>query len=408
MSATLLTDVSRFIRRFVVMSDAQATAVTLWVAHTHAFDAADVTPYLTVTSALKRSGKSRLLEVLKLLVRKPLPTANISDAALFRAIASKPTLLFDEIDAIFGPRSRDREDLRGMLNAGFERGAVTHRVGGATNRAFQTFNVFAAKAFAGIGELPDTIADRAILIRLERRTRHEHVDRFRRRDVEPEASDLRDRLAAWLVPQTDHLRSLRPELPDELDDRAQDIWEPLFAIADIAGDGWPSRVREAAVALSANGARDDDELPARLLRDIRAVFDASGEERMRTSDLIDRLAVIQESPWGDWYGKAITPQNLSKILRPFGIKTMSIWVEGKARGYKREQFENAFARVLGGSPGRDGRDGSASYGGSTAPTAPTVTWSGPASSNGVDDDWKRADDLERARRFDEMYPRRSA
>ena len=149
-----------------------------------------------MTSALKRSGKSRLLEVLKLLVRSPLPTANISDAALFRAIEKmSPTLLFDEIDAIFGPKARDREDLRGMLNAGFERGGVTHRMGGPRNTELQTFNVFAPKVFAGIGELPDTIADRAILIRLERRTREEEVERFRRRDVEPEGHALRDRLA---------------------------------------------------------------------------------------------------------------------------------------------------------------------------------------------------------------------
>jgi hypothetical protein len=349
MSDVLLNEVGAFLRRFVVMDDDQATAIALWTAHTHAFEAADVTPYLTVTSALKRSGKSRLLEVLKLLARSPLPTANISDAALFRAIAEmSPTLLFDEIDAIFGPKARDREDLRGMLNAGFERGAVAHRMGGPRNTTLETFNVFAPKVFAGIGVLPDTIADRAILIRLERRTREEQVDRFRRRDVEPEGQELRDRLADWLEPQLDYLRALRPELPDELDDRAQDIWEPLLALADLAGGEWPASARSAAVSLSANGARDDEELTARLLRDIRTVFDESDEDRMRTADLIERLATIEESPWGDWYGKTITAQALSKLLRPFRIQTMPVrTVEGVVKGYKVEQFADAFARVLG-------------------------------------------------------------
>jgi hypothetical protein len=372
--ALLLTDLSHFLRRFVVMTEDQAVGIALWVAHTHAFDASDVTPYLTVTSALKRSGKSRLLEVLKLLVFRPLPTANISDAALFRAISQfSPTLLFDEIDAILGPKARDREDLRGMLNAGFERGAVAHRIGGTNRRTLETFDVFAAKAFAGIGELPDTIADRAILIRLERRTRDEPIERFRRRDIEPEASELQDRVAAWIEPQVDYLRSMRPALPDQLDDRAQDIWEPLLAIADFAGRDWPRRARVAAVALSANGAREDDELTARLLRDVRAVFDESGEDRLRTVDLIEQLATIEESPWGDWYGKPITTQALSKLLHPFRIKTMSVWVDGeKGRGYKREQFANAFARVLDGREGRDGRSGSASDTASTASTAPTV------------------------------------
>jgi hypothetical protein len=363
----------------------------LWAGHTHAFAAADVTPYVAVTSALKRSGKTQLLEVLELLVRSPLPTANISDAALFRAIEEMqgPTLLFDEIDAIFGPKARDREDLRGMLNAGYRRGAVVYRMGGANNRTLNTFNVFSPKAFAGIGELPDTIADRAILIRLERRTAEEQVDRFRRRNAQPEGHELRDRLADWLGPQIDDLRQLRPELPEELDDRAQDIWEPLLGIADVAGGDWPELARHAATGLSGNGAREDEEHTARLLRDIRTVFDESEEDRMRTADLIGRLAQIEESPWGDWYGKPITAQALSKLLKPFRIRTMAVWVDAeKHRGYKREQFANAFTRVLGGRAGRAGREASNPDAAPTAPTAPTAFTVNALPSNAPD--WERA------------------
>ena len=183
--AVVLDQIAMFIHRFVVLSDVQADTIALWVAHTWCVDAADTTPYIAVTSAEKRSGKTRLLEVLELLVRKPLPTANISDAALFRAIAELgPTLLLDEIDAIFGPKARDREDLRGMLNAGYRRGAAVQRMGGAKMTTLEAFPVFCPKAFAGIGELPDTIPDRSIRIRLERRTREEPIERFRRRDVD--------------------------------------------------------------------------------------------------------------------------------------------------------------------------------------------------------------------------------
>ena len=182
MSATLLGDVRSFIRRFVVLDDHQADALALWVAHTHVFDAFGCTPYLAITSAEKRSGKTRLLEVLELLVGEPLPTANISDAALFRVVADKsPTLLMDEVDAIF--KSRGREELRGLLNAGYRRGAVAHRMGGANNRNLETFPAYCPKAFAGIGDcLPDTITDRSIPIRLKRRIRGEIVERFRLRD----------------------------------------------------------------------------------------------------------------------------------------------------------------------------------------------------------------------------------
>ena len=247
MSAFLLEEVRTFIRRFVVLDDHQADAVALWVAHTYVYLAFGITPYLAITSAEKRSGKTRLLEVLELLVRLALATANISDAALFRIIGAKePALLMDEVDAIF--KSREREELRGLLNAGYRRGAVAHRMGGANNRELQTFPVFCPKAFAGIGDcLPDTITDRSIPIRLKRRTRAEQVERFRLRDVEPEGQSLRDRLADWLEPQDDHIAASRPALPDELDDRAQDCWEPLLAIADLAGGDWPDRARAAAI-----------------------------------------------------------------------------------------------------------------------------------------------------------------
>lgn len=374
--AVLLDDVVRFIRRFVVLSPAQADATALWVAHSHAIEAADCSPYLWITSAVPRSGKTRLLDdVLGLLVREPIPTANISDAALFRVIAErKPTLLLDEVDAIFGPKARDREDFRGMLCAGYRRGAQTHRMGGANMRELQTFPVFCCKALAGVGEaLPDTIKDRAIRIRLERRTREERVDRLRRRVLAPEGEMLRDRLADWTEPQLDELHHAWPELPDELDDRAQDIWEPLFALADLAGGDWPERARTAALVLSGNGEREDDSLGARMLADIRTVFAASGADRFRTADLLAELCKVEESPWGDWFGKTLTPQGLSKLLQPFRIKTMPIWVEGeKARGYKVTQFADAFSRVLGGRDGRDGRSVLAPGEAPTGPTAPTT------------------------------------
>lgn len=238
--ALLLDDLVRFLRRFVVLSESQADAIALWVAHTYAIEAADTTPYLWIVSAEKRSGKTRLLEVLELLVRSPLPTANISDAALFRAIAElSPTLLFDEVDAIFGKKAREREDLRGLLNAGYRRGALARRMGGPRMTTLESFPVFCAKAIAGLGELPDTITDRAIRIQLERKTRDERIERFRRREVEAEAQLLRERLADWLEPQLDELRAARPQLPDKLDDRAQDIWEPLLAIADLAEGDQP-------------------------------------------------------------------------------------------------------------------------------------------------------------------------
>jgi Protein of unknown function (DUF3631) len=368
--ALVLDEVVAMLRRFVVLTPRQAIVVALWIAHTHAMEAADCTPYLMLTSAEKRSGKTRLLEVLELLVREPLPTANISDAALFRAIAEmSPTLLFDEVDAIFGSKTREREDLRAMLNAGYRRGAFARRMGGPRMTTLEAFPVFCPKAFAGIGDcLPDTIADRAIAIRLQRRTRDEHVERFRRREAQPVGAALHDQVVHWLEPQIEYLRSLRPHLPDELDDRAQDVWEPLFAIADVAGGEWPKRARVAAVELSSGEAREDDSNSVRLLRDIYAAFDESDEDRLRTGDLLARLLAIEESPWGDWYGKPLSAHALSKLLRRYRIRTMTVWSHGETvKGYKREQFADAFERVVGVREVRPGSNNGA------APNSPNPT-----------------------------------
>jgi hypothetical protein len=346
--STILRDARQFIRQFVALEDLQADAVTLWAAHTHVVAAFSCTPYLAVTSAEKRSGKTRLLEVLELLVNEPLPTANISDAALFRVVDRRsPTLLMDEVDAVF--KSREREELRGLLNAGYRQGAVAHRMGGRNNTELQTFGVFCPKVFAGIGNcLPDTITDRAIPIRLKRRTREEHVERFRRRDVESEGHSLRDRLADWLEPQVDYLAACRPALPDELDDRAQDVWEVTLAIADVSGDNdWPAKARLAAVGLSSGDEREDDSLTVTLLRDVHAFFSYNGHDRVRTAELLAYLHGVEESPWGDWYGKALSAHGLSRLLKPYRIKTMPVRVGGEtARGYKVEQFADAFTRAL--------------------------------------------------------------
>lgn len=323
--AALLEETRAFLRRFVVIDGDQLVALSLWTAHTHTFEAFYCTPYGAISSPEKRSGKTRLLEVLELLVRQPLPTANISDAALFRVIDDRaPTLLIDEVDAIFGKKS-PRDELRGIVNAGYRRGATTHRMGGANNTTLQTFSVFCPKAFAGIGDsLPDTVADRAIHIRLKRRTRDQSIERFRLGEVEPEGHALRDRLADWLEPQRESLATSRPHLPDELDDRAQDVWEPLLAIADLAGEDWPERARQAALALSGGDAREDDSTTATLIRDISAVFLANNDKALKTADLLEGLHAIEESPWGDWYGKTLSAHGLSRLLKPYRVRTMPV------------------------------------------------------------------------------------
>jgi Protein of unknown function (DUF3631) len=344
--AALLDALETFVRRFVVLSDAQAVAVVLWIGHTHAHEAAQATPYLAVTSAEKRSGKSRLLEVLALLVRNPLKAVGATEAALFRSLGGDrpPTVLFDEVDAIFGPKSPQNEGLRAILNAGYTRGTPVLRcVGEGTKQKVEAFQVFGPKALAGIGKLPDTIADRSLPIRLKRRSRTEHVDRFLLRAAPTDAAPLVSALSAWAEDNLDLLADARPELPDALDDRAQDVCEALLAIADLAGPTWAKRARRALIEVRGGQAADEDTTGVRLLAACQTAFETEGVARLSTVTLIEALAADAEQGW-DW----VTPRTLATRLGRFEIHSTTVALQDgtRAKGYKVEDFADVWDRYL--------------------------------------------------------------
>jgi hypothetical protein len=176
-----LDEIAAFVQRFVILKRSELLVISLWIAHTWAFEASDATPYLAVTSAEMRSGKTRLLEILELLVHNPWKTGRVTPAALARKIESDcPTLLLDEWDATARGNQEFTETLRGILNAGHRRNGKVS-VCGPKSGGYQPtdFRVFCPKVIAGIGKLPETIADRSIQIRLKRKAPGEKVDRFR-------------------------------------------------------------------------------------------------------------------------------------------------------------------------------------------------------------------------------------
>jgi len=347
--AALLNIVMAFVRRYVVLSEKAAVAVALWIVHTYAIEAAEATPYLNITSAEKRSGKTRLLEVLSLLVARPWPTPRATAAVLVRKLArGMPTLLLDESDAAFRGNREYAEALRAVLNAGWRRGgAACLLVKKGGDWLPQDFTVFGPKAIAGIGRLPDTVGDRAIAIVLKRRAPNEQVVRFRRRDAEPLAEYLREGLAQWASTNMESLRIARPDIPASLDDRAAESWEPLLAIADALGGDWPERARQAAVALSAGQEREEDSLGVRLLRDTQFVFQERRTDRLSSENLVAALNEMEEAPWGDLRGKPLDKRSLARRLRPYGIRPKQVRVGDRTlKGYMQEDFHDAWARYI--------------------------------------------------------------
>jgi Protein of unknown function (DUF3631) len=372
--AALLTEVLHMLKRYVVFpSWKECVAVTLYAAATHAAHRLQFGTRLVIRSPEKRCGKSRLLDILVSLVARPLPTVNISVAALVHSITEQapPTLILDEADTVFGKGVKGDEKseiLRGMLNAGFGRGAPYLRWD-MTARELEECPTFAMAILAGIGSMPDTIEDRAVVIPMRRKAPDEAADRYRLRRDKPDVDALGARLGKWVMPKSLEIADATPDMPDGLNDRQEDAWEALIAVADLAGGNWPQWARDAARQLC-GAAEDKAASQKRLLADLREVFDARpGKDKLRTSVIISALCQIEEAPWSEFSrGDAITDRQLAGLLREYEVKPHDIaWQapvrdnEGRrskdkdgatvterrtARGYFRADLADLWTRYL--------------------------------------------------------------
>lgn len=349
-----LDEIEVFLQQFVSYPSEHArVAHVLWIGHTHAMDSAESTPRIAFLSPEPGSGKSRALEVTELLVPNPVEAINVTPAYLFRKVGSedgRPTILYDEIDTVFGPKAKDNEEIRGLLNAGHRKHAKAGRCV-VRGKIVETEEIpaYCAVALAGLGGLPDTILTRSVIIRMRRRAPNETVQPFRRRLFEAEGHALRDRLAAWALSVSDGLRDAWPEMPEGIADRDADVWEALLAIADHAGDGWPERARMAAVALVAESKDSTPSLGVKLLADLKQVF--GDREMLATDEILKGLCALSESPWNDIRGKSMDARGLANRIKGYGIHSKNVRIgAGVSKGYARADLHDAWQRYLPPSP----------------------------------------------------------
>lgn len=345
--ADLLDELVEAIGRHVIADRETIRAAALWATFTWLIDAVQVAPIANITAPEKRCGKTVMLSVLGKLAYRPMQVSDIATAALFRSIELwAPTLLIDEVDAFL----RDNEEARGILNAGFTRdSAFVIRCVGDDHMPTK-FRVWGGKALCGIGKIADTLADRSIPLRLRRKKPGEQAERLRYSD--PAMWDrLRSRIARFADDNAITIGAARPAIIEGLNDRANDCWEPLLAIADIAGGDWPRIARQSAIAL--HGIEEEaPSIGAELLADIKAVFDEKRTTKVFSADLLAALVADDELPWATWNrGKPMSPRQLSSKLTEFGIKSGTVR-QGfdTKKGYSIEQFRDAFARYLSGAP----------------------------------------------------------
>lgn len=345
--AQLLDELHAAFGRYVIFPSPEAhDATALWCAATHGQPAWEHAPRLTPVSPEKRCGKSRLMDVAEAVCHNVLITVNASTAAVVRSIThdEPPTLMVDEADTIFGTKraAENHEDVRGILNAGHQRNRPYVRWDIMT-RSREECPTFAMAMLAAIGDLPDTIMDRAIVIRMRRRGPGEEVAPFRSRRDAPALHALRGRLHGWIRAHIDNLATVEPDLPVE--DRAADTWEPLFIVAGLAGGDWPDRARRACIAMT--GDEPDDGIGIRLLADLYEMW--ANEDYIFTSTILQRLHKVEESPWAEWGRKSepLTARGLAMLLKPYGVRSRTVRIAGEtSKGYARTDLTDPWTRYV--------------------------------------------------------------
>jgi hypothetical protein len=357
-----------YLRKYVAYPNIHAlVAHTLLCAHTHLLEAFDSTPRGAFLSAFPESGKTRALEVTGPLVCRLVSTVNPSANYLFRKagdVAGPPTVLFDEIDTFFGPKAREHEDIRGFLNAGHRKGATYGRCTNVGNSIEpEDSPCYAAVMMAGLGWLPDTVLSRAVIIRMHRRLDSEKVAQFRGRTSIPEGEAIGAQLAAWAMSVFDNAVAARPEMPEGVEDRQADVWEPLLVVADLAGGEWPTLAREAAVALVKANRQTPPSMKLRLLQDSRQVFWENlrevAEARPKgliTEKVLNALYELPDSPWktinkaANGGREPFDSNELSKRMFDFGVEPTHLrplpGYDMQRRGYPLAPLAGVWRRYL--------------------------------------------------------------
>jgi hypothetical protein len=366
----LLTDIEAIIKRHVVLPDAAATALAAWVLHTYVYELRDTVAYVAIESPEKRCGKTTLLTVLGAMANKPLIASNVTVGALFRAIDTcRPTLLIDEADTFLAGnttmrgvinsgntwrtayvlrmgKSKSQQPVRHSLSDGGSPAAADPnfalRIHSGTDSGLKRYSCWCPKVVAMIGKVPDTIADRSILVHMARKLTSE----IRAPLAELNTENIKAKCARFALDKRHIVAQCAKIRSEGLNDRAADTFDPLYVIARLAGKEWEEKLHAAALVLSPiSGSKST---AAELLLDIYSIFLSTGSKKIFTRKLVENLrdeefnvtsAALKDS--------GIDEQKIAQLLRPYGIKPSLCRIGSHvARGYCVEHFADAIARYV--------------------------------------------------------------
>jgi putative DNA primase/helicase len=336
------------IKKYVVISDHSALATALWIINTWCYESFDRCPLLLINAPERECGKTQLLKVVEKLAFRPMETANITLAALFRLISNhKPTLLIDEADTFM----EGKIEMAGVVNKGYERGGFVLRMESDGKQLIEcAYRVYGPKALAGImleRHLPDATMSRGIQIPLKRKTKDDTVQRLRSADPKIFLS-LKSRILRLVLDQKEVLAKGWSDMPEALSDRQQDNWESLLTIAHCFGEEWYEKACEAALQNSGETSPPKSS-SNQLLEDIREVLSGYKERYIPSADLLELLNENMDMDWAHYNrGQPITARQISRHLGGYGIKpkTVRMKADYTPKGYEVREFEDAFNRYL--------------------------------------------------------------
>jgi len=352
---TLLRALEEHFTRYAILEKGLPLVLALWSLATHLFVGFDTFPYLAITSPAKRCGKTRTGELLEFVCANPESTVEISPAALFRLVHEmRPPLILDEAESLSG-RGETTEALRAILNAGYRKGKKVRRSAKKSEDGtynVEAFETFCPKVITLIGNLPDTLSDRCIPIRMKRRT-SEILARFRFSTAQKEAAPVKAKMTAWAAANMNQVKDYY--LNNDLlfiSDREAELWLPLFSVLAVADPSRHAELEITAIQLSdVKSANEPTECSIKLLADLRQIFAGpEGEAGQLTSQtILNSLIKIEESPWKDWEnGKSLSARNLAELLRPYEIRPQNVRAEKNkvSKAYKKDSFKDAWERYL--------------------------------------------------------------
>jgi len=347
----VVSQVESFIRKYCVLPAAAYLAISLWVIATYLVrECFDAFPYLAILSPVKRCGKSRLQEVLEMLCLRAWRGIAPSPASLYRMMENCPCLFIDEFQILRGKQlSESQQAILAVLLAGHRRGATVPRCDGKDHKLIY-FPVFGPKCLAGTTQLPDHLADRSILVAMQRKTKMQQVERFLFRRAKAAAESIVEEITKWAAANDERVQIAYESIEDLhfLSDRDGEIWSSLFAVCSVAA---PERIKalmeDAKTLCKTKQANDeDDSLPLRLLADLISVW-KEYEINLTTAAILDRLQQVEESPWKS--DIELTPRKLARMLRPFGMERRQVREKGSestTKGYLRSELEQAVSCYL--------------------------------------------------------------